>query len=57
MENGCFWNSSVSLGNILTQSAKKESETRGIGRWETKVSDVADTHTKGTALLLGLFSE
>lgn len=57
VENGCFWNSSVSLGNILTQSAKNGSNTRGIGAWETKMSDVADAHAKGTALLLGLFPE
>lgn len=55
--NGCFWNSPVSLGNSLTQSAKKGSKTRGTGRWETKASDIADAHTKGTALLLSLFPE
>lgn len=30
--NECFWNSPVSLGNILTQSTKRGNETRGTGR-------------------------
>lgn len=30
--NECFWNSPVSLGNILTQGTKRGNETRGIGR-------------------------